>query len=625
MKTALSLAIAVVISSNAIAAEYANNKAEEIIVTATRTEQTYAETLASVTVFTREDIERFQAKSLAELLTKAPGISMNRTGGRGSATSLSMRGNQTDHTLFLVDGVRVGSSTLGSTAIELIDPELIERIEIVRGPKSSLYGSDALGGVINIITRRANSKNPLTVKASIGNNNTNDALVSYGQRGSNYQANLTVSYVYSGGIDNTTSKTTPNEDDDAFRQQSIGFNGAIDITKDINLGLSYQLTDAESEYDNNCTNATTFAAVLCSPYTDSTVEAFNLSAAWNIFTNWTSTLSTGFSKDESETLADEIDMLTTFSGGEFNTEKTDISWQNDIQLNKDMLLTVGYDYLNEEVSGTTAYTVDERDNDAYYLQLQLTQGALSANLGARNDDNEQFGDHDTFNLTVGYDINQDIKVIASYGEAFKAPTFNDLYFPNFGDPTMVPEEIDTYEIAVRGFAPTYSWSVRAYQNNLENLIQFNSAINANDQIASATIKGWEFSLDGEFYGWTVNTALTLIDTEDDTTGNELPRRPDKTLNVDIDRGFDNWSVGATLYAASSRFNDVANTSELSGYSTVALRGAYTVSDEWKLQLKADNIFEKEYVLAQAFSFSGLGDYQQPGLEVLFSVVYTPKL
>ncbi|MCP3908552.1 MAG: TonB-dependent receptor [Oceanicoccus sp.] len=629
MNKSLSLAIAVALSSNAIAetqtTERSNSKAEEIIITATRTEQSIADTLSSVTVFTREEIERFQARSLAELLSKAAGMSITSNGGRGSSTGVSLRGNQTDHTLFLVDGIRIGSSTLGSSPLEKIDPELIQRVEIVRGPKSSLYGSDAIGGVVNIITRKANSDTPLSIKGGVGNNNSNQASVSYGQRGSNYQANLTASYEYTGGYDNSETTTLPSDDNDAFRQTAIGFNGAIDINKDLNISLSYQLSESESEYDNSCSAQITFASVLCSPYSDTSTEALNLTGSLDITSNWTSILSAGKSKDESETLADNIDMLTTTSGGEFNTEKTDISWLNNIQINKELLLTIGYDFLNEEVSGTTDYDVDERDNDGYFAQLQLNHGDFSVNLGARHDDNEQFGNYETYNLAGGYAINSELKVIASYGEAFKAPTFNDLYFPNFGDPTMVPEETETYEIAVKGFNAGYNWSVSVFQNDIENLIQYNSAIFVNDQIASATIEGIEISLETEIAGWTVNTAITALDSEDDKTGNNLARRPDEILNIDIDRSFDQWSVGATFYASSSRYNDAANNSELSGYGTVALRTAYTVSDEWKLQLKADNIFEKDYVLTQASSFTGLGDYKQPGLEVLFSVVYTPKL
>ena len=624
MKKILSTAIAATIAGGAIADQttVSNKKAEEVIVTATRTEQTYAETLASVTVFTREDIAKLQAQSLAELLSRAPGMSATINGGRGANAGISLRGNQTDHSLFLVDGVRVGSSTLGSTSVQYIDPELIERVEIVRGPKSSLYGSDALGGVINIITRKADANKPLLIKAGIGNYETSNMAVSFGHKAENYHFNLTASHQYTGGYDFTSNEVAPNDDDDAFRQDSLGFNGGVEVNKDLSLTLSYQLNESESEYDANCGDALTYMPVACSPYTDSKTQALNLGGQWQVLEAWTTALNVGSSEDESEILADDIDISTTYNGGEYITEKTDIAWQNDIRLHETALLTLGYDYLKEEVDGTTAYDENERDNKAGFVQLQYMQGAVSANLGARNDDNEQFGSHDTYNASVGYDINADLKIVASYGEAFKAPTFNDLYFPFFGNPNMIPEESDTYEIAMKGFGNDYSWTISAYQNDIENLIQYNALIFANDQIAKARTKGLEATFEKNVYGWLVNTSLTLLDTEDKATGNELARRPEQVLNIDIDRSFNQWSVGASLYAVNSRYDDAANTSELNGYGTVALRSAYAVNDEWKLQLKVDNLFDKDYVTTSSFN---LGDYVSPGTEVLFSVVYTPEI
>ena len=621
MNKSLSFAIALALTSNAVAethtSERSNSKPEEITITATRTEQSIANTLSSVTVFTREDIEKFQTRSLAELLKKTPGISITSNGGRGSSTSASLRGNQAKHTLFLVDNIRIGSSTLGSTSLERIDPELIERIEIVHGPKSSLYGSDAIGGVVNIITRKAKSDTPLSMKVGIGNNNSNQTVVSYGQRGSNYQANLTASYEHTGGYDYTEVTATPSDDNDAFRQTAIGFNGAVDLSKDLNIALSYQHSESESEYDSSCTEGDwpNDNPVLCTPYSDSSTEAFNLTGTFDITSNWISILSMGKSKDESETLADDVDMLTTNNGGEFNTEKTDISWLNNIQITKELLLTVGYDSLNEKVKSTVDYDVDQRDNDGYFAQLQFNHGDLMGNFGVRHDENEQFGNFETYNLAGGYAINNELKVIASYGEAFKAPTFNDLYWPNWGDPTRVPEETETYELTIKGLNDTYNWSVSVFQNNLENP-------NQNDNSNDTSIEGIEISMATEIAGWGINSAITILDTENDITGRKLARRPDEVLNIDIDRSFDQWSVGATFYASSSRYDDAKNTTELSGYGTIALRTTYSIDDEWKLHLKADNIFEKDYILAQD---SNLGNYKNPGLEVLFSVVYTPML
>lgn len=602
-------------------ADSPQQKPEELIVTATRTEQSYASTLASVTVFAREDIEQLQVQSVPEILAKAAGISVNRNGGRGASSSISLRGNQADHTLFLIDGVRVGSATLGTTPIELIDPELIERIEIVRGPKSSLYGSDALGGVINIITRKADAHRPLQIKMAIGNNDTQEGSMSLSHTGEKLSASLTGSFIRTDGFDNTESNAAPHQDDDGLEQNAVAADLSYRASSTITLGANLQYTDSETEYDTNCTDATTFIAVICSPYSENDNSVAQLYADWQALSWWKVHLSTAQSESNSKEYAREIDINTTFSSGEFDTEKYDTNWQNDFTLGEHTLLSLGYDYLTEKVSGSTAYDVSERDNQAVYTQVLYENGNFSANLGARNDDNEQFGSHDTYNLTLGYALTQSLKLIASYGEAFKAPTFNDLYYPNFGDPSLVPEESDAYELGIQGTHDHINWSLRTYKNNIENLIQYNAAIFANDQIASATIEGVEFTGGLTLNEWRANLALTWLDTEDDVTGNELARRPQEVINLDVDRRFGAWSFGATFYAASSRYNDTANTQELPGYGTIGIRGSYTPNDQWSFRLKADNLLEKDYVISRDFS---LGDYQQPGLEVLLSVIYTPS-
>ena len=622
MKKLLLTSITAATAAGAVA-DTKKDQAEQMLVTASRVEQSYAQTLAAATIIEREDIERLQASTLTELLARTPGVSFARNGGRGSTTSISLRGNQSDHTLFLINGVRIGSATLGSSPVELIDPALIERIEIVRGPKSGLYGSDALGGVINIITRKGDSERPLLLKAAYGTNNTIESSASLGTSGENYQVNLTISHVDTDGFDNTSGTTRTSGDDDAFTETAIGLTGSYSVSDSLTLGINYQKTTAESDYDAACSLRSTFAPVTCSPFADTATELINITADIDISPKWNMLLSAGMNEDNSDALASDVNLLTTFSGGSFNTEKTDFNWQNNFRPQDNTLLIIGFDYLNEKVFGTTQYDVDERDNKAIYLEYQITQGDFSLNLGGRSEDNEQFGNFETFNANLGYQLNSDIKVIASAGQGFKAPTFNDLYFPNFGNPNTVPEESDNYELTLKG-SGDIDWTVSLFRNEVDKLIQYNFATFMNDQINSATIKGAEIQFSGEYQGWSHNTTITLLDTQNDRSGLQLARRPQQVVNVDIDRRFDQLSIGATFYAASSRFNDVGNTAKLDGYSTVALRAAYEINEQLKLQLKVDNVFDKDFVLAQASSFSGLGDYLQAGREVLFSVVYTPN-
>ncbi|MGI9295339.1 MAG: TonB-dependent receptor domain-containing protein, partial [Pseudomonadales bacterium] len=254
--------------------------------------------------------------------------------------------------------------------------------------------------------------------------------------------------------------------------------------------------------------------------------------------------------------------------------------------------------------------------------LQLAFAPVDVLLGVRNDDNEQFGSETTFDAGVGFALGDNLRLNASFGEGFKAPTFNDLYFPDFGNPDFIPEESENYDLELRGDFESSGFTLALYHNDLENLIQFNAATGITDQTAKARIRGVEASVSTSYFGWQLGMVANVLDTEDKNTGAELLRRPEKTLHLDVDRNFGSLSLGLSVQAEDSRFDDPANTVKLSGFATVDLRARYAINDSWHVKLKLDNIFDRKYATAKDFS---LGRYLQPGFETLFSVVYTPKL
>ncbi|MGI9284249.1 MAG: TonB-dependent receptor domain-containing protein [Pseudomonadales bacterium] len=595
---------------------------EQTIVTGTRTLQPVFESLSAATVIDRATIETTQARNLFGLLARVPGTTFVRNGGRGASTSLFLRGNQSGHSLFLVDGIRVGSATLGSTSLQHFNVDLIDRIEIVRGPKSSLYGSDAIGGVINIITRKGSNAVPLSIEAGYGTDNTQEQTLVSGFDANGHNVNLVLGYQYTKGTDNTESADRTNGDDDAYRNTSVALNYRFQPSDNVGAGVSYQTNKAEVEYDTECTETTFFADVECSPFSKDEGTALSGDIFAKPFEAWRTSLRVGHSIDDSQNRADEIDLDTTFSGGDFKTTKQEATWQNDISFATNQLVTLGVEYVKDKVSGTTNYDVDSRDNTALFAQLQLAFAPVDVLLGARNDDNEQFGSETTFDAGLGFALTDNLRLNASYGQGFKAPTFNDLYFPDFGNPDLVPEESDNYDLELRGNFESSEFSVALYHNDLENLIQFNSAIGAADQTAEARIKGIEASVSTLYHGWQFAITANVLDTEDKATAENLPRIPEKTLHFDVDKDFGSFSLGLSVHAESSRFDDPGNTDKLRGFATVDLRTAYAISDRWQLKLKLDNIFDRDYTTAKDFS---LGRYVQPGFEALFSVVYTPKL
>lgn len=602
----------------------ADPRLEQIIVTGTRTPQPVFESLSAATVIDRATIEQTQASNLYELLGRVPGVTFARNGGRGAATSLFLRGNKSDHSLILVDGIRVGSATLASTALQQFNVKLIDRIEVVRGPKSSLYGSDAIGGVINIITRKGNNATPLSLEAGYGSDNTREQTLAAGFNADGHNVNLTLAHQTTDGIDNTENTDLSSGDEDAYRNTSAGLSYRFQRSDIVGAGVSFQTNKSEVEYDTDCTDfaSLTLNAILCSPYSKDKGTALSADVFVKPVDAWKSSLRLGYSIDDTKNRVDEDNVGEAFSGADFKTERQEAIWQNDISFADTQLLTIGAEYYKDEVDSTTAYDVDSRDNTALFAQLQLNFSVVDMLLGARNDDNEQFGSKTTLNAGLGFALSENLRLHASYGQGFKAPSFNDLYFPDFGNPNLEPEESENYDLELRGDFETSSFAVAFYHNDLENLIQYNPVINAADQTAEARIKGVEASAATLYHGFQLALVANVLDAEDRATGLELRRVPEKSLQFDVDRDFGSFALGLSVQAEDARFNDPDNTENLSGFATVDMRAHYAINNSWQLKLKLDNILDRKYATAAGFS---TGRYLQPGFQALFSVVYTPTL
>ncbi len=619
MKSLSKAAIALLLVPTLLQA--ADQELETTVVTATRTPMLLSEAFESISVFTRRDIEKLQAVDIFDLLSRAPGVSFVRNGGRGSATALSIRGNQSDHSLFLIDGVRIGSATLGSATLSALSLSLVERVEIIRGPKSALYGADAIGGVVNIVTRTASADQPLSLEASYGSNETSEITAVAGFASDSVSVNVIANFFDTEGIDHTESTAGVNGDDDAYRNNSFAINYKQTFSDAVSLKLSYNSNDGENEYDSDCLDSTFFTPVACQIYSESKVDS--LSALLGIEFNdvYDMSIQLGRTNDESNNLADNVDLSSTFNGGDFNTTKSEVTWTNNVKLAANQILTVGADYQLDEVDGATAYTVDSRDNQAGFLQLQSDWEQLNTIFGVRYDDNEQFGDATTLSALIGWEINDQYRAYVSYGEGFKAPTFNDLYFPNFGDPTFMPEESENIELGLKANLEVLQFSVAVFRNEIENLIQFNSTTFLTDQTAQAEISGLEFSLDTAFLGLELSLNGSVIDPENKVNGQNLRRRAERSVSLDVDKRWADFGLGLTLRAESERFDDPANQVRLAGYSTTGIRASYQFSDQLAFEARVDNVFDRQYSTAIDFS---LGRYRAIGREAFVTVRYTPN-
>ncbi|MBI3575003.1 MAG: TonB-dependent vitamin B12 receptor [Gammaproteobacteria bacterium] len=562
---------------------------EAVIVTATRTARTADETLASVSVITRADIERTQAKSVAELLAGEAGVDTTVNGGYGKSTSVFVRGTNSDHTLVLIDGVKVGSATLGTAPWQYLPLDQIERIEIVRGPRSSLYGSEAIGGVIQIFTRRPTEK--FQGQAEVGYGTYGTSKLSAGVSGAdgNTRYNLTASHFNTDGIDAKTASASNEGDRDGYRNESFGARLMHRFAGGAEIELHTLHAQAHTEFDGITENQTAFL--------QDVVSARLNFAPTN---DWSVKLQAGTSRDYTD----------NFKNGGFvstiNTLRNIASWQNDVTLTKDQLLTLGADYQDDRVGSTTAYTRTERADTGVFLQHQGKFGNHDVLVGLRRDDNEQFGIHNTGNLAWGYALSPRLRARLSYGAAFKAPTFNQLYFPGFGDPNLRPERSKTYEAGLRGRQGWGSWNVSTFQTNIENLIATVtvSGVSTAQNVDKALIKGLETEVSTKLADWETRAALTLLDPRDTGRDTILNRRAKRNLKLTAERADGKWRYGANLLVQGHRYDNVSNTTRLGGYGIVNFQTQYDLSKQWVVRANLDNAFDKTYETISTFKSPG---------------------
>ena len=584
---------------------FAETTLPTVVVTAERVAQTADESLASVTIIDRQQIMQSQAQSLPELLRGVAGLSLTNNGGLGKPTSIFLRGTESDHLLVLIDGVKVGSATLGSTAFEHIPITQIERIEIVRGPRSSLYGSEAVGGVIQIFTRKGKGKVKPNLSVGAGSDKTFQATVgiSGGSNQSWFSANL--SGIDTDGFNSCRGKSgvggcfTDEPDKDGYQNFSGQLRAGYRFSNSAEIDIHWLRSKAKTDFDGSFQNQS-----------DTMQEVLGVGFRFLPTDNWTISLKAGRSLDESDNFKDAV-----FSS-RFETQRDNVWLQNDFAVGENHLLVLGMDYQNDEVGGTTLYSVSSRYNKGVFGQYLGNFDQFDLQISLRNDEDAQFGKHTTGSFASGYTLDNKLRFTASYGTAFKAPTFNELYFPFFGNPKLNPEKSESAEIGVSQRRNWGRWAINAYQTDIDDLIAFDSTTFAPGNIDSARIRGLEAILDIRLAYWDINANLTLLDPRNQSDDKILPRRAKKALNISLDRQLNQFSIGTSLYAVGKRYDDSANTRELGAYTTMDLRAGYQITKAWQVQARISNLFDKEYETATY--------YNQAGRDFFITLNYQPE-
>ena len=573
---------------------------DQVIVTATRTPMSLEDTLAPTLVISRDEIEHSQAIDAAELLRFHAGIDIGRNGGAGQATSIFIRGTESNHTLVLIDGVEMNPGTLGGAAIQNVPLEAIERIEIVKGPRSSLYGSEAIGGVINIITRRPESGLQVSANAGVGSFSTKRLAASVQKSNGTFNVGLVAEYI----------------DTDGFptRQASNQDRGHDNRNINFRIGSRFSNTDVEFrtwQAQGNTEYSGFFLEPLDQDFLNR-VTAVDIGS--QVSENWYSNILLSHVEDEVDqnqrNFLGDLDFVTT--------SRNVLDWQNDVRLSASNLLTAGL-YISREdtesLSFGTRFDVST-DVDAFYLQDAIRFDQQQLVLALRQTDHQTAGSETTWNADYGIKLNRRLRFTAAAGTAFRAPDSTDR-FGFGGNPNLRAETARNLEIGLRlKLSSSQNLGISVFDTQIDDLIviDFTQFPSVAQNVDKASIRGIELRHDLVAGNWRFSNEIILQDTEDEQTGEPLPRRADRSLSSRVTRSFGQHEIGINLLATSERKDSPFSQIDNAGYVLLNLQGRLRINRRLVLAGNIENLLDREYQTAAGFN--------SPDRSVFVSLNYT---
>jgi vitamin B12 transporter len=560
---------------------------DAIQVTGNRSDIKLEDSLASVTLITRADIEQSQAPDIFTLLAQQAGIDITRSGGAGALNSVFLRGSNSNHTLILMDGVRVNSSTQGSFDLSIMPVSMIDHIEIVRGPRAALWGSDAIGGVIQMFTRKA--ADFVEFRAGSYAHVSVDAGMAFGD--SERNVGIQLGYGQENGFSATNMAAFGfNPDHDGFNNRHLKLNGKTTISEQKISGF-VALTRADIEFDQGVTDQ------------ENTQAGLNLSGA--LTNRWQHNVSLNYHHERLDTPA-----FTSV----FSTRRLGLDWVNTIALNDQNNLNVGLNWSQENgfssdaSSGGTQFDKDRRNAGIFATwRGNFTRNQFDVSM--RHDDNNQFGANTSSQAAWGFKLSDTAKLRASWGQGFRAPNFNELYYPGFfglfqGNPGLNPESSESFELGLNvRMHQAHLLDFSAYRTTIEDLIAFQggatfSAVN----IGRARLKGIEADYRFNLETFSLDINLGWQDARDLDSNTKLLRRADRKLNVTTDfRISTQFDWGLDFQAASRRPDFGA---PAAGYGRLDARIRYHFAEAWTLEARLENLAGRDYELIPGFNTPG---------------------
>ena len=577
--------------------------APEVVVTATRLPQPQTQTVRPTTVITAQDIAHSGQQTLLEVLQSLGGVEIASNGGFGQVSGVFIRGANSNQTLVLIDGIRVNSATVGTTAFENIPLSQIERIEIVAGPMSGLYGSDAIGGVIQLFTRSGKYSPGKSITAGAGRYNTRTLGGGINSAVQDTDFSLNFGYLASAGFDATQARIPfgqHNPDRDGYRNTSISGRIAHHFGDDHEVGVTLFHSEGTTRFDNG---------LATDDINRQQLSTYSLYSRNQLTHDWQSRISLGQGEDN-------LTVNGAFPGA-FRTRQPQLTWQNNVKLGPGTIIA-GVEYLAQNIDSSTTYVQTSRTIKSLFGGYTGEYGNHGWQVNGRHDSNSQFGDYNTGTLGYGYRVTSALKLRAGGGTAFKAPTFNDLYFPRFSNPNLRPERARSKEAGVDYQVANQRFSITYFENQIADLIIFDAATSVPQNLNRARIKGTELSYRGNLGGFDIYTQATFQDPANDATGKLLQRRAKEHGTLAVTRSIGPWKLGAEVVASGARYDSTAETSatRMHGYGLINLTASYAVNHEWLVRARWNNVANRDYELTQNFN--------TPGSNLFVALQYQPK-
>lgn len=564
------------------------------VVTANRVEQALTDVLADLTVLDREAIERSGATGLADVLSRVAGVEFARQGGPANNTDLFVRGGESRWMAVYIDGIRVDSqSGSGGAAFSAIPLRQVDRIEVLRGSASAVYGSDAMVGVVQVFTRRGDDNPGPKVSVGVGSRRTHQLDLSLGGGGDGVDYALSVSQEGSSGYHVRVEPNT-NRDADGYNQKSFHGSWGWAVAPGHRLRLTALASTSDAQYDAS----TTVAGRVKDDHALRRLQATGLTweADWSAI--YKTTVSVSESQDRYETLSDGVQSSLA------DTRLRNVLWQNRWTLGAHQLQG-SVEHRSDGLTNRGITQSMSRTQNGAALGYGYRTGAHTLQVHARHDQDSEFGGQTTSGVAYAHEITPGWRASASVGTAFRAPSLYQRFHPTFGNAALQPESTRSAELGLRYQQGASGWSVTHYRSSVDNLVYFDQTLNRYLSTQAALLQGWTLQGHTSAWGWNWRASWDVQNPRDLTNNRPLPRRARQHGVLSADTHWAGWRLGTDWTLSAHRYNYSGTTvTRMPGYGKWDIHASKALNRQWNMRVRVDNLGDKTYQTALGYALPG---------------------